>query len=42
MSERIHLFRVVVLTGFDSPSTRLAIRRVMTLPGVAVSAESSR
>jgi len=37
MSGRIHLFRVVVLTGFDSPSTRLAIRRVMTLPGVAVS-----
>ena len=37
MSEERHLFRVVVLTGFDSPSTRAAIRRVMTVPGVAVS-----
>jgi peptidoglycan/xylan/chitin deacetylase (PgdA/CDA1 family)/folate-dependent phosphoribosylglycinamide formyltransferase PurN len=37
MSARTHLFRVVVLTGFDSPSTRLAISRVMALPGVAVS-----
>ena len=37
MSKERHLFRVVVLTGFDSPSTRVAIRRVMTVPGVAVS-----
>lgn len=33
MSEQIRLFRVVVLTGFDSPSTRLAISRVMAVPG---------
>ncbi len=36
MSEQIRLFRVVVLTGFDSPSTRLAISRVMAVPGVTV------
>jgi peptidoglycan/xylan/chitin deacetylase (PgdA/CDA1 family) len=37
MSEQTHLFRVVVLTGVDSPSTRLAMSRVMALAGVAVS-----
>ncbi len=36
MSDRMSAFRVVILSGLDSPSTRLAVSRVLAVSGVTV------